>query len=263
MPGGTGGPVGDQAQKLIDALRADDERLWHLLQDSDRQVLLNLLKNPALNEEHLLALLRRRDLDEEILKKLYQARREGASHRVLVAMARHPNLPAPMALALLPHLYLFELLDICLLPGHTSDQRIAAERQIVKRLPEIPLGQKITLARRATPGILAALVGEGRAQTLAACLDNPHLKEAALLQFLRGANASADTISMIARHPRWQNRPQLRLAILKHPRTPMVWYLAWKRQLNRAQISELLASRRLPASRRRQLQELFRSGSRR
>ncbi|RME39821.1 MAG: hypothetical protein D6794_03240 [Deltaproteobacteria bacterium] len=243
--------------KLLTALNADGEQLWHLLQDRDRQVLANLLKNPALNEEHLLALLRRRDLDETFLKKLYQRFREGASHRLLVAMARHPSLPAPMFLALIPHLYLFELLDICLLPGHTQDQRLAAERQILKRLAEIPLGQKLTLARRGTTGILAALVAEGNAQVLSVCLDNPRLKEAALLQFLRGSKAGAETISLIARHPRWQNRPRLRLAILKHPNTPMVWYVAWKRQLNRAQISELLASRRLPAARRNQLRELF------
>jgi hypothetical protein len=36
-----------------------------------------------------------------------------------------------VVLDVLPHLYLFELLDLCLLPGITADQRCAAERQTI------------------------------------------------------------------------------------------------------------------------------------
>lgn len=53
---------------------------------------------------------------------------------------------------------------------------------------------------------------------------NKVLYSLAILQFLHSANASAETISMIARHPKWKLRPDLRLAILKNRRTPALWF---------------------------------------
>ncbi|TYP00018.1 hypothetical protein EDC39_101178 [Geothermobacter ehrlichii] len=252
LPGTT-----DQARRLLLALRAGPEELFRLVHDPDPLVVRNLLKNPHLNEDHLLVLLKRRDLGEDLLKALHQRFREGASHRLILAMARNPDLPAAIALSLLPHLYLFELLDFCLLPGMTPDQRLAAERQIIRRLPEIPLGQKITLARRGTNAILAELVKEGHPQIVGPCLDNPRLKEVALLQFLRTGAATAETISQIARHPRWQHRPNLKMAILKHPRTPMVWYVCWLPALKGTQLKELLHSRNIPAEKRQRIRDLL------
>ncbi len=246
MDGGARSGTADQARRLLRALQAGPEELSGLLHDPDPRVVRNLLKNPRLNEDHLLVLLKRRDLGEDLLKALYQRFREGASHRLILAMARNPDLPAPIALGLLPHLYLFELLDICLLPGMTPDQRLAAERQILRRLPEIPLGQKITLARRGTNPILAALIKEGHPQVVGPCLDNPRLKEVALLQFLRTGAATAETISQIARHPRWQHRPNLKMAILKHPRTPVVWYVCWLPTLKNGDLRALAGQRNLP-----------------
>lgn len=210
--------------RLLRALQAAGDELFQLVRDPEPAVLLNLLKNPHLGEVHLLALLKRRDLGEDLLKAIDQRTREKASHRLQLALARNPATPAQMVLGLLPHLYLFELLDLYTLPGTTPDQRLAAERQIMLRLPGEELGYKLTLARRAGGTILQALVRDGEPRLIQACLENPRLKEVALLQFLRSGKATAESISLIARHPRWQQRQQLRLAILKCPRTPAIWY---------------------------------------
>ncbi|PNU20898.1 hypothetical protein C2E25_04725 [Geothermobacter hydrogeniphilus] len=236
----------DKAIRLLCALRADGDELFQLVRDSDPEVLLNLLKNPGVGEEHLLVLLKRRDLPEGLLKAIDQRTREKAGHRLQLALARNPNTPAATVLRLLPHLYLFELLDLCTLPGPTPDQRLAAERQIILRLPGEELGNKLSLARRATSTILQALIRDGDPRLVQACLDNPRLKEVALLQFLRSGKANAESISQIARHPRWQQRRQLRLAILKCPKTPAVWYTLWLPRLKSGDLRALAAQRNLP-----------------
>ncbi|PLX91893.1 MAG: hypothetical protein C0621_10625 [Desulfuromonas sp.] len=232
------------AQRLQRALSAESDELFALVQEPHPEVLTTLLKNPAFEEPHLLALLKRRDLNEELLRAIYQSE-AGKSHNVRRALARHPLTPGPVVLAILPHLYLFELLDITLLPGMTPDQRFAAERQIIQRLPTTELGNRMALARRAGSTIVGELFKTGERQVFEICLTSPHLKEVAILQYLNGPRADAETISLIARHPRWKNRPNLRLAILKNHRTPSIWFTLFLPRLNVGEVRNLLISRRL------------------
>jgi len=257
----TGGIDLELGRRLHRALTASAEELFQVIQDPAATVLRAVLKNPQLGEEHLIALLNRRDLPEDLLKAVYQLGRTESSHRLKLALAKNPGTPGPIILALLPHLHLFELLDLCILPGNTPDQRYAAERQIVQRLPVTPLGNKLTLARRGPATLLAELLREGDSRIVEASLSSPRLKEVALLQFLTGPRADAETISMIARHPKWKTRPNLRLAILKNRKTPSVWFTLFLPQLGRAELRSLLASRRLAAPQRQLVEsELKRRG---
>jgi len=216
-----------RAKRLHRALTAGSEDLYQVLLDPSMDVVRNALKNPHLHAEHLLSLLKRNDLSEDILKAIYAQDKVELSHRLRVALVRNPGTPTPLRLTLLPHLRFFELVGLLNLPGTTADQKLAAERQIIKRLPATPLGNKITLARRCSSGVLAVLLAEGNPQVFANCLTNPRLKEVDIYRFLSSARAYAETISQIARHPRWKNRPNLRLAILKNRQTPPVWFTLW------------------------------------
>lgn len=239
------------SRRLHRALTAGKDELFRVLEDHAMEVLLALLKNPALDNNHLLALLKRRDLPEELLKAVYRLEQLGESHELKAAMVRNPKTPGVIMAALLPHLYLFELVNVCYLPGVTPDQKVAAERAILQRLPTTPLGNKLTLARRGTAAITEALVREGDPRLMEACLDSPHLRESAIFRFLSSANASAETISMVARHPRWKARPNLLLAILKNPKTPGVWFTRLLPSLNLADVKGLLLSQRLTSPQRK------------
>lgn len=248
-------------RRLQTALTADYEGLFQVLQDPAPEVLRTALKNRALAEDHLLALLRRRDLPEDLLKAVHGLPQTRTGHRLKVALASNPGTPGGIVLALLPHLRLFELLNLCILPGPTPDQRLAAERAIQQRLPTIELGQKLTLARRGSPNIVAALLKEGLPPVVELCLGSPRLKEVAILQYLNGARPTAETISMIARHPKWKSRPNLRLAILRHRRTPAVWFTLFLPTLRTPDLNTLLAGRRLaPAQKQLVVAELRRRG---
>jgi len=251
------------ARRLHEALTADSDSLYRLVKDAAAEVLRTLLKNPRLGEDHLLALLKRRDLSEDLLKAAFRLERVESSHRLKVALVYNPGTPTAVVQSLLPQLYLFELVNLCYLPGVTPDQKVAAERVIIQRLPTTPLGNKMTLARRGTSVVVGEILKEGDARLIDACLANPHLKEVAILQFLNGGRAIAETISSIARHPRWKSRPNLRLAILKNARTPAVWFTLFLPRLQTSEINTLLASRRLsPGQKQLVRDELKRRGQR-
>ncbi len=228
----------------LEALTADKDTLFSVVQDTREEVLLAALCNPILDQQHLLALLKRRGL-EQVIAAIYASKRLIDAYQVKFALVAHPDTPPHIAQALLPLLYIFDLLKLCLIPGVTADIRLAAERKIVQQIPTQPLGNKLTLARRGTAAILDALLREGLQTTVEVCLDNPHLKEGSLYQFLASSHATAENVSIVARNSRWKNRPNIRLAILKNPRTPLIWFTTFLPSLPPATLRELLASPRL------------------
>lgn len=251
----------DLVRRLQQALTAGGDELFGVLRDPDPAVLRAALRNPRLGEDHLLALLRRRDLTEDLLKGIGQLQGVESSHRLKVALVGNPATPGTLVQTLLPQLRLFELLNLCYLPGATPDQKVAAERAILLRLPTTELGNKLTLARRGTAAVVGELLRERDPRVLEACLGNPRLKEVSILQFLSGARAGADAISAIARHPRWRSRPNLRLAVLKNPKTPAVWFTLFLPSLRTPEINLLAASRRLnPQQKQLVADELRRRG---
>lgn len=246
---------------IQDALKADTAQLFQLMQDSNADLLKTAIRNPGINEAHLLALLERRDLDEELLRSTGNTKAAKESHAVKLAIAAHHCTSSVQLAEILPHLYLFDLVALCTLPGVSHDQKIAAERAIIHRLPATPLGNKVTLAHRATSSVVEQLLREADSRLMPACLDNPHLKEGAVFQFLRSAASTPETISMIARHTRWHNIPNLRLAILTNPRTPLVWFTHWMHSMKTPEIRNIFNSQRLSQMQRREvLVELERRG---
>ncbi len=246
------------SQRLHRALTAGKEDLFHVLDDPSMDVVHAAIRNPALDVNHLCAVLRRRDLSEDFLKAVSRHAMVAENHSLKVAMAHNPATPGSILASILPYLYLFELVTICSLPGATPDQKMAAERTIIQRLSTTPLGNKLVLARRGTSAITEALLREGDTRLMEACLSNPHLKESAIHAFVNSANASPETISMVARHPRWKNRINLQLAILKNPKTPSVWFTLFLARLNLHDIKALKMSLSLTAAQKRMVEEELR-----
>jgi len=216
-----------------------------MLQGQAVEVLLAAMRNPAFDEHHLLALMKQRELPQAVFTAVYANKRLIESSQAKLALIINPEIPSHIAASLLPQLNIFDLLKICLMPGITPDQRLSAERVIIQRLPAQPLGNKITLARRGTAGIVESLMREGVPPLVEACLDNPHLKEGSVHQFITASSSTAETISMVARNCRWKGRPNIRLAILKNPRTPTIWFNLFLPGVPQSTIKELLSVPRL------------------
>jgi hypothetical protein len=231
--------------RLQHALTSDKDELFSMLQGQPVEVLLAALRNPVFDEHHLLTLMKHRGLPQAVFTAVYANKHLIENNAVKLALIINPEIPAHIAATLLPLLSVFELLKICLMPGITPDQRFSAERVIIQRIPTQPLGNKMTLARRGTSAIVESLLREGVPRLVEACLDNPHLKEGSVHQFITAYTSTAETISMVARSGRWKGRPNIRLAILKNPRTPTIWFTMFLPGMPQSTVRELLSVPRL------------------
>ena len=235
----------DLVKRLNRALSASRDALFQAVSDPDPDVLRNCLKNPSFDHDHMMALLQRRDVPGEFLKSLQRHELVRTNHGLQRALVRNPKTPTAVFLDLLPKLYLFELDDLYKQSWTTPDQKIAVERLILQKLPKANLGQKVALARRASAPVVAAILNNGEPELVEASLNNPYLREVTLLQFLNGKAATAETISMIARHRKWKRSPRLRAALLRNGQTPLIWFTLFLPKTSKSELLMLRDARRL------------------
>lgn len=223
------------------ARTATGEELASLLHHHEPDVLLALLDNPALSETQLCLLLDRKDLPAEVLEEVARRKPLLKNYRVKRALAFHPRTPRLASLRLIRELYLMDLVQLTLLPGISTELKRNAEEQLVARLPQLPLGQKITLARRGTARVAGALLAEGHAQVLSVVLDNPGLTEAQVLKALSRDRLPVGVIKAVAQHRKWSHTYNVRLALVRHPSATLSTILAYLPELTVSDLRELAA----------------------
>jgi hypothetical protein len=223
------------------ARTATGEELASLLHHHSPDVLFALLDNPALDETQLCLLLDRKDLPGEILEEVARRKPLLKDYRVKRALAFHPRTPRLATLRLIRELYLMDLVQLTLLPGTSGELKRIAEEQLVARLPQLPLGQKITLARRGTARVAGALLAEGHAQVLSIALDNPGLTEAQVLKALSRERLPVGVVKAIAQHRKWSHTYNVRLALVRHPGATLSTILAYLPELTVSDLRELAA----------------------
>jgi hypothetical protein len=223
------------------ARTAAGEELASLLHHHSPDVLLALLDNPALDETQLCLLLDRKDLPTEILEEVARRKPLLKNYRVKRALAFHPRTPRLASMRLIRELYLMDVVQLTLLPGISAELKRIAEEQLIARLPQLPLGQKVTLSRRGTARVAGALLAEGHAQVLSVVMDNPQLTEAQVLKALSRDRLPLGVIKAIAQHRKWSHTYNVRLALVRHPSSTLSTILSYLPELTVSDLRELAA----------------------
>jgi hypothetical protein len=236
------------------ARTASGAELAALLHHHSGDVLLALLDNPALDETQLCLLLDRKDLPAAVLEEVGRRKPLLKNYRVKRALAFHPRSPRLVSLRLLRDLYLMDLVQLTFLPGISTELKRNAEDQVIARLPQLPLGQKITLARRGPARAAGALLAEGHAQILSVVLDNANLTEAQILKVLSREKLPDGIIKAISQHRKWSCAYNVRLALVRHPSSPLATVLAYLPELTVSDLRELAAPGIVPENLRNYLQ---------
>jgi len=223
------------------ALVATGDELAGLLHHPATDVLLALLDNPALDEARLCLLLERKNLPAEVLEEVARRKPLLKSYQVKRTLAFHPKMPRLHGLRLLRDLYLMDVVQLALSPSVPAELKHTAEDQLLSRLPQLPLGQKITLARRGPARVCGALVAEGHAQVVPVALDNPNLTEAQILRALSREKLPLAVIPAIVQHRKWSVTYNVRLALVRHPSSPLATILGYLPELTVSDLRELAA----------------------
>src|SRR5262249_40132530 len=154
------------------------------IHDRSPDVLKAAASHPALSEELGLALLARRDVPAVALENLSKNGSAMKHRKVQVALVSHPKTPRHVSLPIARHLYIFELMQIALTPAVPADVKRAVEDAIALRLESISAGERLSLAKRGSTRIAAALLFDKEQAVMEAALVNPFMTEVFIVKAL-------------------------------------------------------------------------------
>src|ERR1700738_1093643 len=231
--------------------------------------LLRTAADPALTEDLALAMLKRADLPPEVIELLAKNATALKSRKVKIAMASHPKTPRHVSVPLARQFYTFDLMKVALSPTVPADVKVAVDDVPISRLKTVTTGERLTLARRASGRVAAALLLDAEtigtkiifdAKTVAretrvmrAALENPRLTEALVIHSVLRPAASAALVHAVAQHAKWSCRREIRAALLRTEHLSLARALEFSRDFPPPMLHELLTSSRLPTQIKAQL----------
>jgi hypothetical protein len=200
----------------------------------------------SLNEDQGLAFLQRPDYPAESIEQLAKNARVMKSRKVRMAIAVHPHTPRHVSLRLIREFYTFDLMQFAVLPVVGADLKRAADEMMIKRIASITLGERISLARRASTAVAAALLLDKESRVWQSALDNSRLTEAAIVSTLLRSNVSRALVEAVCYHPKWSLRQEVRVALLRNEKIPLARAAEFARTLPPRQLRDVLRNSRLP-----------------
>lgn len=232
------------------AASAEGEELWKLIRDRHPDVLLEATLNRNLSEDMAVLIAKNVSTPPEALEFLSGDKRFKGSYKLKLALCRNPRTPQRVTFSLLKFLRIFDVSDL------TKDQHIPTnvrqkmEQFLSDKIPSLPSGIKTAIARRVNASIVSVLIGTGDEHVVDACLENPLLTEGILSAIINRPTTKAAAIRAIAANPKWSLRYTVRYALVRNFHTPMVYVDQFIRELKSADLKDLYADPKLPASTR-------------
>jgi hypothetical protein len=190
---------------------------------ASRQELVALVSGSLhlFTERDVLHALRHLHVSEPVIGVVLASRTIMALRSVRKAVALHPATPRHAALRCLDDLTWRDLLDVGRETRTPPPVRRLANLKLLDALRRLSGGEKIALARLAGRDLLADLLDQEDPRITQALLNNPRLTSEDLVRWLTVGSPDGDRLALLAGDPRWNQRPPVRQALLRHPLTPM------------------------------------------
>jgi hypothetical protein len=213
---------------------------------------LAVLEPPALRQ-----VMRNPFCTAEILELLAETARLVAFYEVRRDLALHPRTPETAALRFVPGLWWRDLMELGLDSRVRPRVRRAADQYLLARLPQLALGEKIALARRAAGSVLSQLRHDPHPGVISALLDNPRLTEDILAPVAHAAATPGPVLAAIAADRRWGVRPGLRAAMVRNPNAPRALALRLLPLLHKPELRAVAHDFRVPEAVRQRARVLL------
>jgi hypothetical protein len=194
-------------------------------------------------DENVLMALLRRAVPVRFLEQVATTPPWSDRPMVLARVVLNPRAPRGLSLRLVSSLFWRDLADVAASPSVHGAVRVRAEASLREMLGELRLGERITLAKIATPLVLVPLLVDPDPRVVEATLINPRLREEDLVNALRREEASRVLAEAAAGSSRWSGRYSVRLSLALQPKTPLPLALL---QLSSLLKSDLIRVARTP-----------------
>ncbi|MBL8151321.1 MAG: hypothetical protein JNN15_15470 [Blastocatellia bacterium] len=203
-------------KRVISARQASQQERKELLFDHAEEVINALLDNSSLTEEELYILAQRKDLSNELFRRLSNDGRVLSSPKVRRALIFNPKTPASISLKFLNQLFTFDLVALLLVVGIAGEVKTAAEEMLFRKLGQLSVGEKLTLAKRTNSDrILTQLLEDSSREVVSSVLINPFLREGTVCTAIRKGTVKQHTVELIAINQKWSCRHDVRYALLR------------------------------------------------
>jgi len=220
--------------------------LGEVIHSAEHDDLLRAVSDPALSGDQALSLLARTDLPGDVIEQLAKNRSAMKLRKVKIALACHVHTPRHVSVPLIRQFYTFDLMKVALSTVVPADVKLTADETLIARLKMITLGERLTLARRASGRIAAALLLDAEERIMRAALENARLTEAQVVQAVLKPEARAALVQAASQHAKWSFRRDVQIALVRTEHLSLARALAFARELSPARLHEILHNSRLP-----------------
>lgn len=223
------------------------------LREADADGLMSLLREhlEELGVPEVRQALRNPFLSEQAVELLLEERRLLAFSEVKRDLVSHPRTPEVRARRLVPTLFWRDLLQISADGRVPPKVRRSADLQLRDRIQGLAVGERMSIARRASPVLIQQLRMDSDPRVIDALLENPRLTEGSLMPLLGTDRAKPEVLTRIARHRRWGIRYGVRAALCRNVRTPPEIVLGLLPLLKKSDLRAVYQDRRLSMAVRR------------
>ncbi|MEW6777784.1 MAG: hypothetical protein AB1405_15915, partial [Bdellovibrionota bacterium] len=163
-------------------------------------------------------------------------------YAVRLAIARNPKTPQYVFTAILGRFLVLDLVKVASDPYVHADRKAYITHILVQRLPAVPLGTKINLAKKAGPELAEALLMDDPPEKLVrAVLPSRFLTERAIVKAVGASIRTEASLALIAAHVEWGKRHAVQLALAKNPALAAGYRLKLLAKLSRYDLHEILS----------------------
>ncbi|MBE0426275.1 MAG: hypothetical protein IBX72_06475 [Nitrospirae bacterium] len=238
-----------EVDKVIhSACTASEEDLKSLVHHPSSKVISKILLNLKLTEELVIIIANRKNVNPEVLESISADIRWKDSYRIKLALCKNPKTPQRISLSLVKSLKIFDVADLTRNQNVPINLRIKAEAGIIEKILSLPLGIKMTLARRSSSNILVRLIKDGMKEVVAICLDSPYITEGDICKIISMKKITTQVIRQIANHPKWSCRYNVQWALVLNNYTPLSCVVNFLKNIKTTDLKELYNIPALPPS---------------
>lgn len=204
------------------------------------------LANPTFHPKLILLLLKNPHVTPGLIQRIASKREWMKTYELRSAIVLHPKTPRVISMNLVSHLWWRDLARVIDRAGLAPPLKRAAERILAIRVQGMAMGERITLARIASRGVIVVLRVESNPMVMRALLQNPRLVEEDAVVIAAGRRTKSAILQVLAEDFRWSPRPAVRKALARHPATPSQVALRMIGLLSRRDLREVSVSPHVP-----------------